>query len=91
MTTATKKSSASRRPPRGAADEQPALSMSFAIFEDNGGRYHWRILAGDGATLGQSGEFASYHDAEQAAQKIRLGAASARFDRRGSAGGREVK
>jgi uncharacterized protein YegP (UPF0339 family) len=59
--------------------------MSFAIFEDNGGSYHWKILAGDGATLGHSGDFASYHDAEQAAEQIRDGAASARLERRASA------
>jgi uncharacterized protein YegP (UPF0339 family) len=63
--------------------------MSFAIFADNGGSYRWKILAGDGATLGHSGDFASYHDAEQAAQQVRDGAASARLDRRASAAGPE--
>ena len=57
--------------------------MAFLIFEDNGGSYHWKIVAGEGATLGQSGDFASYHDAERAAQQVRDGAATARFDRRG--------
>jgi uncharacterized protein YegP (UPF0339 family) len=61
--------------------------MEFLIFEDNGGSYHWRILADDGAILGRSGDFASYDDAEQAAQQVRDGAPSARFDRRGSGKG----
>jgi uncharacterized protein YegP (UPF0339 family) len=58
--------------------------MEFLIFEDNGSSYHWRILADDGTTLGQSGDFASYDAAEQAAQAICAGAASARFPRRES-------
>ncbi len=57
--------------------------MAFVIFEDNGGSYHWRILAGDGAILGQSEGFASYRDAEQAAEQIRDGAASARVGANG--------
>jgi uncharacterized protein YegP (UPF0339 family) len=81
MATAAKQSPGSRRRARRATDEQPGPSMSFVIFEDNGGSYHWKILAGDGATLGQSGDFPSYHDAEQAAQQIRDGAASARLQR----------
>jgi len=56
--------------------------MEFLIFEDNGGSYHWRILAGDGSTLGESGDFASYDGAEQAAQQICDGAGAARFRRR---------
>jgi uncharacterized protein YegP (UPF0339 family) len=52
-------------------------SIEFLIFEDNGGDYHWTIVAADGATLGRSGDFASYADAQHAAQHIRDGAASA--------------
>ncbi len=55
--------------------------MEFSIYEDNGGAYHWRVRGHD-ATLAQSGEFASYDDAAQAAQWVRDGAAKARFDRR---------
>jgi uncharacterized protein YegP (UPF0339 family) len=57
--------------------------MEFLIFEDNGGAYHWRIVAGDGAILAQSGSFASYDDADRAARRVRDGAASSRFNRRG--------
>jgi uncharacterized protein YegP (UPF0339 family) len=89
MATAAKKSVPSRRPARRPTDEQPGSSMSFAIFEDNGGSYHWKILAGDGATIGRSCDFASYQDAEQAAQLVRDGAASARLERRASVMGSE--
>jgi uncharacterized protein YegP (UPF0339 family) len=83
MATAAKKTRAPKRPARHA-DEQPGSSMSFVIFEDNGGSYHWKILAADGATLGHAGAFASYRDAEQAAQHVRAGAASASLERRPS-------
>jgi len=56
--------------------------MEFLIFEDNGGDYHWTIVAADGATLARSGDFASYQDAERAAQHVRDGAASAPFEHR---------
>jgi uncharacterized protein YegP (UPF0339 family) len=48
--------------------------MEFLIYEDNGGAYHWTIVAGDGTTLAWSGSCASYDDAAQAAQRIRQGA-----------------
>jgi uncharacterized protein YegP (UPF0339 family) len=86
MATAAKKSPVSRRPARRPLDEQTGSSMSFVIFEDNGGSYHWKILAGDGATLGHSGDFASYHDAEQAVQQVRDGAPSARLERASAMG-----
>jgi uncharacterized protein YegP (UPF0339 family) len=57
--------------------------MEFLIFEDNGGDYHWTIIARDGATLARSGSFGSYEDAERAAQHVRDGVASALFERRG--------
>lgn len=66
-----------------SARPDPA-AMEFLIFQDNGGAYRWRIVAGDGATLAQSGSFASYERAEQAAHQVRDGAASARLDRRAS-------
>ena len=81
MATATKKPAADQLARRARTGGAPA-SLQFVIFEDNGGAYRWRILAGDGATLAQSGAFASYDRAEDAAQRVRDGAASARFDRR---------
>ena len=82
MGTAPKKSRAAGPLARPARDVRVPESMEFLIFEDNGGAYHWRIVAGDGTTLAQSGSFASYQDAEQAARRVRDGAASARFKRR---------
>ncbi|HTP18628.1 MAG TPA: DUF1508 domain-containing protein [Solirubrobacteraceae bacterium] len=82
MATANKKSRASRLRAHPAAHVHGPAPMEFLIFEDNAGSYHWRILAADGSTLGQSGNFASYGAAKQAAQQICSGAASARFQRR---------
>ena len=84
MATATKRSRAasSQRPSR-ALDVRVPESLEFLISEDNGGDYHWTIVAGDGATLARSGSFGSYEDAERAAQHVRDGVASALLERRG--------
>jgi uncharacterized protein YegP (UPF0339 family) len=81
MGTAPKRSRAAKQLAR-RADANVAASMEFLVIEDNGGAYHWRLRAGDGATLAQSGGFASYRDAEHAAQQVRGGAVSARFQPR---------
>jgi uncharacterized protein YegP (UPF0339 family) len=81
MATASKKSRASKQLARPPAHIHDA-AMEFLIFEDNSGSYRWSILAGDGTTLGRSGDFASYDDAQQAAQQIRDGAAAARLEPR---------
>jgi uncharacterized protein YegP (UPF0339 family) len=80
MATATKQSRAAGQLARRARDVRGPASMEFVIFQDNGGAYHWTIVAGDGATLARSGSFGSYDHAEQAARRVRDGAASARFD-----------
>ena len=87
MATASKKSRASKQLARPPAQVHGPAPMEFLIFEDNSGSYHWKILAGDGSTLGQSGDFASYDAAEQAAQQICSGAASARVQCRESGTG----
>ncbi len=87
MASADKKSRASRQLARPRARAHGPAPMEFLVFEDNGGSYHWEILAGDGSPLGQSGDFASYAAAEQGAQQICSGAASARFQRRESGAG----
>jgi uncharacterized protein YegP (UPF0339 family) len=79
MGTAPKKSRAAKQLARRAAVGDVPASMEFLIFADNGGSYHWRLRADDGAILGDSGGFASYDDAEHAAQQVCGGAASARF------------
>ena len=81
MATATKKSRAAGRLPRRPGEVRVPESLEFLIFEDNGGGYHWTIVA-DGATLARSGSFASYDDAEKAAKHVRDGAASALFEYR---------
>ena len=87
MGTAPKKSRAAHQLASPARDVRVPESMEFLIFEDNGGAYRWRIVAGDGATLAQSESFASYDRAEQAARHVRDGAPSARFDRRADEAG----
>jgi uncharacterized protein YegP (UPF0339 family) len=59
---------------------EPA-SMKFLVFEDNGGGYHWTIVAASGETLVRSASFASYEDAKQAARIVHAGA-SASFEHR---------
>jgi uncharacterized protein YegP (UPF0339 family) len=82
MATALRKSRAAKQLARHAPDVRLPAPMEFLIFEDNGGSYYWTIVAGDGATLARSDPFASYDDAEQAAQHVRDGAASAPFEAR---------
>jgi uncharacterized protein YegP (UPF0339 family) len=87
VATANKKSRASKQLARPPAHMHGPAAMEFLISEDNSGSYYWTILAGDGTTLGRSGDFGSYDDAEQAAQQIRDGAASARLQPRESGTG----
>jgi uncharacterized protein YegP (UPF0339 family) len=71
MATATKKSPAARRAaPRASAVSAPAR-LEFLVFEDNAGDYRWTILGNGGKSLAQSGTFATYADAEQAAHAVR--------------------
>jgi uncharacterized protein YegP (UPF0339 family) len=81
MTAQTTQAVAARRKARAAANalSKPA-SMKFLVFEDNGGAYHWTILASSGETLARSASFATYEDATQAARIVREGAASASFE-----------
>jgi uncharacterized protein YegP (UPF0339 family) len=71
MATATTKSRAAKQLARRAREVRVADPMQFLIFEDNGGDYHWTLVARDGATLARSGSFASYDDAEHAADAER--------------------
>ena len=80
MATAMKKSRGAKQLARRAPNARVPASMEFLSFEDNGGSYYWTIVAGDGTTLARSDAFASYHDAEQAAQHVRDGVASAPFE-----------
>ncbi len=63
---------ARNRPPgtgqivRGMVGLDPA-AMELSVFEDSLGGYHWRIVAGSGDILVESGRFATYCEAENAA------------------------
>jgi uncharacterized protein YegP (UPF0339 family) len=66
------------RKARATANAVPdPASMKFLVFEDNGGGYHWTILAGSGERLVQSASYASYEDASRAAHVVHAGAAAA--------------
>lgn len=58
---------------------EPA-SMAFLIYEDNGGGYHWTIVADGGETLVRSASFRSYEDARQAAGIVHRGVSRASFE-----------
>ncbi len=77
-----------QRKPAGAAEKnlQAATpgpepgSMTFRTDEDNGGRYHWVIVADGGETLVRSEGFGSYEEANQAAGRVHRGASHASFE-----------
>jgi uncharacterized protein YegP (UPF0339 family) len=56
--------------------------MMFLIDEDNGGRYHWTIIAEGGETLVRSAGFDSYQQAKRAAGIVHRGASRASFPHR---------
>jgi uncharacterized protein YegP (UPF0339 family) len=56
--------------------------MTFLIYEDNGGAYHWAIVADGGETVAQSASFGSYEKAKRAARIVHRGASSASFEHR---------
>jgi uncharacterized protein YegP (UPF0339 family) len=60
---------------------EPA-SMKFLIYENNGGGYHWTIVADGGETLVQSESFASYEEAKQAAGIVQRGTSRASVEDR---------
>ena len=64
------------------AGPEPA-SMKFVVFEDNGGAYHWTIVADSGETLVRSASFPTHDEAAQAARVVHAGAASASLEQLG--------
>ena len=74
------------RKTRAAPSSLPKpASMTFLISEDNGGRYHWTIVADGGEILVRSAGFESHEDAEQAARIVQHGASRASFEHRSAA------
>ena len=65
----------------GAHAVSPPAS-TFLSFEENGGAFHWAIIAAGGDRLVQSATFVSYEEARQAAGVVRSGAVSAPFENR---------
>ena len=88
MATATRNARAAKQVVRSAGAVSKSTSMEFVTFDDNGGSYHWMLVAGNGETLAQSKGFTSYEDAQQAARDVRDGAASATFKARAGHVGR---
>ncbi len=80
MATATKKIRAAKPTGRGTRERDAPTSLEFLVHQDNGGGYHWEIVAGDGASLAKSVGFASHEDAERAARCVHDGAGGARFE-----------
>jgi uncharacterized protein YegP (UPF0339 family) len=72
--------SAMRKARAAPSSASEPASMSFVVFEDNGGGYHWTIIADGGETLVQSAGFTSYEDARQAARIVHRGASQASFE-----------
>ncbi len=71
------------RKARAAPSSLPEpTSMAFLIYEDNGGGYHWTIVADGGETLVRSASFRSYEDAKQAAGIVHRGASQASVEDR---------
>jgi uncharacterized protein YegP (UPF0339 family) len=85
MATATDKARATRQVARVGGRVSRSAVTEFLVFEDNGGRYRWAIVAPSGEQLAQSPSFASCEDARDAAGWVRDGAGSARLEAREAA------
>jgi hypothetical protein len=79
MRTAPRRSRAAQLASR-AADANVPASMEFLMFEENGGAFHWAIVAASGDHFVPPATFASYEEAKQAARVVRSGAVPAPFE-----------
>ena len=83
MTRATQVTQAvsAMRKARADTDSSPEpAAMTFLIYEDNVGGYHWKLVADGGETLVRSAGFGSYDGARQAARVVQRGASQATFE-----------
>lgn len=80
MATATKKDRSPAKTRRRERSAPGTTSMHFSTCQDNSNAYHWELVADDGTSLARSPSFPSRGTAEQAVQRVRADAASARFD-----------
>jgi hypothetical protein len=78
MATATKRSRAGSRLPRGGRKVRVPESMEFLLVEDNGGDHRWTVLDREGNSLARSPSFGSYEHAEDAARAVLAGTGPAR-------------
>src|SRR5205807_7749409 len=66
----------------GARGVSAPASMRFLGFEDNGGVFHWAVVAASGDRVVQPATFVSYEEAKQAADVVRSGVVSASSENR---------
>ena len=71
MATATQKSRATRQAQRRAALVAESAALTFLVFEDNGGSYHWTLLGTDGESLARSRPYTTHEEAAHAARVVR--------------------
>jgi uncharacterized protein YegP (UPF0339 family) len=58
--------------------------MKFVIYRDRGGKYRWRLVAGNGQTIASSGEdFESHANAKRAAENVKDKAGTATVEDEG--------
>ena len=81
MGTAPRRSRAAQLASR-AADANVPASMELLVFEENGGAFHWAIVAATGDHLVPSATFVCYEEAKQVARVVRSGAVTAPFENR---------
>jgi uncharacterized protein YegP (UPF0339 family) len=75
----------SMRRGRATPDASPApepAPVTFLLYEDNSGGYYWTIVADGGQVLARSARFASYEEANVAADIVYRGVAAASFEDR---------
>ncbi len=69
MASATQKERTARQVARRA--KAASAAVTFLVVEDNGGHYRWMIVDGRGESLAESGTFATYDAAHNAANVVR--------------------
>jgi uncharacterized protein YegP (UPF0339 family) len=62
--------------------EPEAVTVKFLLYQDNGGGYYWTIVDDGDEVIARSAGFASYPEANYAADMVHRAAATARFENR---------
>ena len=78
MATASKKVRTAKSPSRVVRSGAGVTSLPFAVYQDNGGEYHWEITDDTGRGIAHSESFSSQDDAEHAARYLCEGAGAPR-------------